>query len=207
MGYKNVRLFPWGYQGWQALKDPANHKALAPTGPVEGDLFPQCRLAVLKAGKDVSYLGLPSGSRYFSLSEVAGDYILLEVYNEMCTLCLTELPNIDRLFDLVEADGDLKKRVKMLGLGAGSTKRSVARFRKERGYDLPLFADEKWLIFRLLGKPVLPVLYLLKKDGENGLRIIWRHAGTIGDPEAFLTHLKGYVKQEEGSAKRTQRQE
>lgn len=202
LGYRNVRQFPWGYQGWQALKDPGNNGALAPTGPVEGDAFPACRFALLQAKKDISYLGCPVTS-YFSLSDIFADYILVEVYNEMCTLCLTELPNINRLFNLVNADGNLAKRLKMLGLGAGSTKRSVAKFRKRKGYDLPLFADEKWSLFRLLGKPMLPVLYLLKKDKDKGLLIMWRHAGGIGAPEEFLEHLKSYMKQEEGSINRT----
>lgn len=201
LGYKNVWLFPWGYQGWQAFKNPEKHKDLAPTGPVEGDLFPECRLAVLNAAKDVSYLGLAPGSRYFSLSDVLGDYVLVEVYNEMCMLCLAELPNINRLLGLVNEDPGLKGRIRILGLGAGSTKRSVAKFRKKTAYDLPLFADEKWKTFELLGKPMLPVLYLLKKDGEKGFRIMWRHAGGIGNPEDFLEHLKAYVKQEKGGAK------
>jgi hypothetical protein len=183
------------------LKEPAKHKALAPTGPVEGDLFPQCRLAVLQKGKDAAYLGIAPGSRYFSLSDITGDYVLVEVYNEMCTLCLAELPNINRLLGLVNEDPHLKGRITLLGLGAGSTKRAVAKFRKKKGYDLLLFADEKWKIFGLLGKPMLPVLYLLKKDGKKGLRIMWRHAGGIGNPEDFLEHLKRYVNQEKGAAK------
>jgi peroxiredoxin len=168
---------------------------------VEGELFPQCRLALLQAKKDAAYLGLAPGSRYFSLSDIAGDYVLVEVYNEMCTLCLAELPNINRLLGLVIEDPHLKGRIKLLGLGAGSTKRSVAKFRKKKGYDLLLFSDEKWKIFGLLGKPMLPVLYLLKKDGRKGLRIMWRHAGGIGNPEDFLAHLKRYMKKEEGMVK------
>ena len=201
LGYQNVRQFPWGYKGWRALTDPGNHNVLAPTGPVEGDLFPECRLAVLQAGKDIAYLGLSPGSRYFFLSDIAGDYVLVEVYNEMCMLCLAELPNINRLLDLADADRDLKERIKVLGLGAGSTKRSVAKFRKEKAYDLLLFADEKWTTFGLLGKPMLPVLYLLKKDRDKGLRIMWRHAGAIGNPEQFLEHLKNYMKQDGDVAK------
>ena len=201
LGYHNVRQFPWGYQGWQALKEPESHKALAPTGPVEGDFFPECRLAVLQAGKDIAYLGLSPGSRYFFLSDIMGEYLLVEVYNEMCMLCLAELPHINRLRGLADADANLKGRIKMLGLGAGSTRRSVAAFRKKNAYDIPLFADEKWTIFGLLGKPILPVLYLLKKDGDEGLRIMWRHAGAIGNPEEFLAHLKNYMQQVEDAAK------
>ncbi|EFK07423.1 conserved hypothetical protein [delta proteobacterium NaphS2] len=178
------------------MNDPGSHKDLAPKGPLEGELFPQCRLAVLHSVRDVPYLGIPSGRRYFSISEIAGEYLLIEVYNEMCTLCLKELPNINRLFNLIDADGELREAVKILGLGAGSTRRSVAKFRKKTGYDLPLFADEKWHVFGLLGKPVLPVLYFMRKGGADGLRILLRHEGSIGNPEDFLAHLKRRIKQE-----------
>ena len=178
------------------MSDPGSHKVLAPKGPLEGELFPKCRLAVLQARKDTVYLGLPSGSRYFSLSDVSGEVVLVEVYNEMCMLCLKELPNINRLFNLIDGDGELRKAVRILGMGAGSTRRSVAKFRKNTGYDFPLFADEKWHVFGLLGKPALPVLYLLKKDGKSGLRVLLRHEGSIGNPEDFLAHLKRRIEQE-----------
>ncbi len=200
LGYRNVRQFPFGYHGWQALNDPENAQP-APKGPLEGDFFPQCRLALLQAEKDAAYLGLSPGSRYFSLSDISVNYLLLEVYNEMCTLCLAELPNIKRLFHLVASEGEMNGRIKMMGLGAGSTKRSVAKFRRQKGYDLPLFADEKWTVFGLLGKPVLPILYLLKKSRGKGFRIILRHEGGIGDPKAFLLHLRGLIKPEMEAAK------
>ncbi len=119
----------------------------------------------------------------------------------MCSLCLKELPEINRLFNLVVEDAALQRRLKMLGLAAGSTRRSVAKFRKKSGYDLPLFADEKWQIFRLLGKPTLPVLYLVKKGGVDGPRILLRHEGGIGNPEDFLAHLERRIKEEDAVKK------
>jgi hypothetical protein len=189
-----VKQLPWGYQGWQGFKNPSLLKPKAPMGPVEGDLFPKCRLALLQTENDAAYLGVPPGSRYFSLTDINGDYFLVEVYDEMCSLCLKALPVTNRLFQLLNKDGPMKKRIKLLGLGAGSTKRSVAKFRRRKGYDIPLFADEKRRVFELLGKPMLPVIFLLKKIPGKGLRIMLRHEGSIGNPETFLAHLKGYMK-------------
>ncbi len=163
-------------------------------GPVEGDFFPKCRLALLQPQNDTAYLGIPPGSRYFSLTDITGDYLLVEVYDEMCSLCLKALAVANRLFRLVKKDGPMNENLKLLGLGAGSTKRSVARFRRRKGYDIPLFADEKRHVFALLGKPMLPVIFLLKKISGKGFRIMLRHEGSIGNPETFLVHLKGYMK-------------
>ncbi len=182
--------FPLGYYGWRAFKNPNHHEAVAPLGPVEGDQFPPCRLALLQSEKDSRYLSLPVGSRYFSLSDIGGEYILLVMYNEMCALCLKELPRINRLFQLVDADEAVKNRVKIIALGAGSTKRSVAKFRKQKAYGFPLFADEKWKVFKALKKPVLPVLYLLKKSDGDGLLIVSRHQGAMGNPQRFMAHIK-----------------
>ncbi len=168
---------------------------------MEGDLFPSCRLAVLQAAKDAAYLGLPSDTPYFSLADVAGDYILVAVYNEMCTLCLEELPHVNSLLHVVNSDGSLQGKVKLLALGAGSAKRAVARFRREKGYDLPLFADDKWTIFDQLGKPVLPVIYLLKRENGKDLRILYWHAGAMGNLENFSAHLKMYMLQDGETAK------
>jgi hypothetical protein len=63
-----------------------------------------------------------------------------------------------------KADAFLREKVKMRGIGAGSKKRSAAKFRKQKNIAFPLFADEKREIFECLGKPVLPVSYLVQRQ-------------------------------------------
>ena len=49
---------------------------------------------------------------------------------------------------------------------------SHSRFRKEKGYDIPLFADEKWTVFGLLGKPTLPAKKIMLDLTKNWKRVI-----------------------------------
>ena len=190
LGYTNVRHFAWGYQGWLAEVDPARAETILPEAPVEGERFPECRLALLQPAKDCAYLGLAPKTQVVRLADIPTEYLLLLVYNEMCGLCMAELPNMNSLAELTEQDGTLSTRLKMLGLAMGSTKRAVARMRKEKGFQLLLLADEKWQLFEQLGRPLLPVFYLLKKDPAAGLLIRWRHIGSIGDPTSFVGLLQ-----------------
>ena len=190
LGYTNVRHFAWGYQGWLAEVDPERADTNLPEAPVTGERFPECRLALLQPVKDCAYLGLDPKTRVVRLADIPTEYLLLVVYNEMCSLCMAELPIIDALAKLTEEDGTLGARLKILGLAAGSTKRAVARMRKEKEFRLLLLADEKWQLFEQLGRPLLPVFYLLKKDPAAGLLIHWQHAGSIGDPTSFVRLLQ-----------------
>jgi hypothetical protein len=189
MGYTNVKHFAWGFQGWLAEVDPGRGEGLLPKGPVEGEPFPALRLALLQPERDCSYLGLSPGTQVFSLPDIRAEFVLIVVLNEMCTLCMEELPQIDRLSGFAGKDAALGHRLKILGLAAGSTKRAVARMRKEKDLDLLLLADEKWQFFEELGRPELPTFYLLRNDPAAGLITFWRHTGGIGDPEFFSRRL------------------
>lgn len=188
LGYTNVRQFPLGYQGWLAETDPEKAIGRVSKGPVTGERFPECRFALLQQDRDSAYLGLAPHARVFGLTDIRSEYLFLFVYNELCTLCMAELPGVERLLALLEKDEALKARLKVLGIAAGSTKRSLARMRKEEGLKLVLLADDKWRFFELLGRPDLPVSYLLRRDPAGWL-VQWRHAGSIGEPAILASRL------------------
>jgi peroxiredoxin len=193
LGYTNVNHFAWGYQGWLSEVDPEQAEAILPEAPVEGESFPECRLTLLQPANDCAYLQLAPKTKAVRLADIPTEYLLIMIYNEMCSLCMAELPNLDSMIKLIEQDGALSKRLKILGLGAGSTKRAVARMRKEKAFQILLLADEKWQLFEQLGRPLVPVFYLLKKDPAAGLLIHWRHTGSVGDPASFLRMLQNLM--------------
>ena len=196
LGYSNVRRDAAGWQGWQAYTNPGGEPP-QPRGLSRGDIFPACRLVVLRGERDRKYLGLPQGAKAFSLGEVKADCILVEFYNELCYGCLEEVSSYNHLFRLIEGDPQLGGRLKMLGLGVGSTMRAVAKFRRDKQVLFPLFADQKRDVFQCLGTPELPVVYLLKRvDGQNW-RILFTYSGQVGSPVELLDMIKGILQQEE----------
>lgn len=188
LGYTQVLRLPNGYYGWleftgQPLPDAA-------PGLRVGDDFPSCRLVVLDGDEDRAYLGLPEGAKAFSPGEMSLDYLLVELYQELCLGCLEAVPEYNLLVREIAADAYLRDRLRLIGLGVGSQYREVRRFRREHQVAFPLFADTKRDLFHCLGEPTLPVSYLLKRQPGGRMRIKAIFSGPVGDHEILLRSLK-----------------
>ena len=184
-----MRQFPWGWQGWHALFS-ADKAAQGFSGPTSGSLFPGFKLAVLGGDADRDYLGLSPEARFFSLEESGSPYLFLEVYHEMCTTCQKQVSEYNRFFQLVANEPVLAARLRVIGLGMGGLRRAVIRFRKEHAVPFPLFADQRKDIFRRLGEPTLPALYLLKKRPDRSHLILIDHQGHEQPAETLFSQIK-----------------
>jgi hypothetical protein len=188
LGYRNVWRFAGGWHGWLA------HRGIDPgevaQGLKVGDFFPACRLVVLKGEADRQYLGLPPGTRSFALSELPADYLLVEMFNELCSGCLAEVPEYNRLHRLTKADPMMGERLKIIGLGAGSSRLAVVKFRRKNKVLFPLFADQKRDVFHCLGEPVLPVAYLLHRQSTGNFKILMIQSEHIESSQAFFDKIK-----------------
>jgi peroxiredoxin len=183
---------PHGYFGWQAYISPGSDETEEISTLKVGDYFPTCRLMLLDYQKDRDYLQISHAERNFTLEDVHSDYIFIEIYNELCSACVNEVKTYKALYRMLLKDAFLRGKVKMMGLGAGSKKRSAAKFRKQKNIAFPLFADEKREIFDCLGKPVLPVSYLVQRQaGKRKIRLI--QSGHIGSAEKLLAEIKSAV--------------
>jgi len=189
LGYTHVKRYPFGYFGWQALY--ANpQKESSKTEPIGVHAyFPACRFILLSHVKDREYLQIQHTKRNISLEDIPSEYIFIELYNEMCSACIDEVENYKGLFKKIRSDDRLRDRVKMMGIGVGSKKRSVAKFRKTKEISFPLVADEKWELFDCLGKPTLPVAYLVQQaDGGRKIRLIKSgHISSVNDLKQKIT--------------------
>ena len=192
LGYTNIRRMPHGYFGWKAYVSPGSDEIEKISTLAVGDFFPACRLMLLDYQKDRDYLQISHVARDFTLEDVHSDYIFIEIYNELCSACVNEVDTYKALYRMLLEDAFLRGKVKMMGIGAGSKKRNAARFRKQKNISFPLFADEKREIFECLGKPVLPVSYLVQRQaGKRKIRLI--QSGHIGNAEKLLAEIKSAV--------------
>ena len=183
---------PHGYFGWKAYISPDSNEIEKISTLAVGDFFPACRLMLLNYQKDRDYLQISHAAKNFTLEDVHSDYIFIEIYNELCSACVNEVKTYQALYRMLRADPLLEGKVKMMGIGAGSKKRSAAKFRKQKNIAFPLFADEKREIFNCLGKPVLPVSYLVERQaGKRKIRLI--QSGHIGSPEKLLAEIKSAI--------------
>jgi len=192
LGYTNIRRMPHGYFGWKAYISPGSNETEEISTLAVDDYFPACRLMLLNYQKDRDYLQISHVGKNFTLEDVHSDYIFIEIYNELCSACVNEVKTYKALYRMLLGDAFLREKVKMMGIGAGSKKRSAAKFRKQKNIPFPLFADEKREIFECLGKPVLPVSYLVQRQaGKRKIRLI--QSGHIGSAEKLLAEIKSAV--------------
>ena len=192
LGYTNIRRMPHGYFGWKAYISPDSDEIEEISTLAVGDFFPACRLMLLDDKKDRDYLQISHAERAFTLEDVHSDYIFIEIYNELCSACVNEVKTYQALYRMLLEDAFLGGKVKMMGIGAGSKKRSAAKFRRQKNIAFPLFADEKREIFECLGKPVLPVSYLVERQaGKRKIRLI--QSGHIGSADKLLAEIRSAV--------------
>jgi peroxiredoxin len=145
---------------------------------------------VLSGDADRKYLDLAPGTKRFALSELPAEFVLVEMFNELCSGCLKEVPEYNRLYRIIEADPYLGGRLKIIGLGAGSSRLAVVKFRRRNQVLFPLFADRNRDVFTCLGEPEMPVAYLLYRQGPGALRIMMIQSEHITSPEAFINKIK-----------------
>ncbi len=66
-----------------------------------GDLFPKISLQAPSDPEDRRYLGLSEG-KTFTLDNVKGNLVLVEMMNVYCSSCRTEAPRYNKIYELIK---------------------------------------------------------------------------------------------------------
>jgi peroxiredoxin len=198
MGYTEVYRYPGGFHGWKE-KHPElivgveqEQRVLA-----VGDVFPDCRVAVLDGEQDRKYLGLPMDSKWLSLADLNARFVLIQLYNTLCSDCVRETRLMTAFFKIVEADPVLAGQLKIIGLGVYDSNQGVMRFKRQYDVAYPLFADKQGQIFECLGQAELPLAYLLQAKGDGRWTIQLVRSGYFEPDETFLQTLRRAIERAE----------
>jgi peroxiredoxin len=189
-----VLRYPAGFHGWKTA-----HPELVEGRTEErhvlavGDSFPTCRVAVLSGDADREYLNLPDNTKWLELGELSARFVLIQLYNTLCSDCVAETKMLSRFFKQVEADPVLAGRLKIIGLGVYDSNQAVVRFRKHYEVAYPLFSDKDGQIFECLGQAELPLAYLVRAEGDGSWTIELIRRGYFKPDEKFLNVLKAAV--------------
>lgn len=192
LGYENVWMLPEGWMGWASLTQQGSSMKAKPL-PASGGAFPKLRLTILDGQQDRSYLGLAPGTEIFELGALKAQYILIELYNELCFACCQSVPELNRLLDLIKKEPSLASRLKMIGIGVGNLKRDVHRFRHENNIGFPLFSDQSRALHKSLGEPALPVIYLVRLV-QPSPRIVCVEQGPFTSAQELLKRVKNFIR-------------
>ena len=199
LGYNRVLRLPHGYFGWRDVHSSGEDVPETLPQLSVGDFFPSCHLVLLSYSRDKAYLQIQHDERTISLEDIQSEYILIELYNEYCHQCLKEVKEYKALYAMLTEDTSLQNKIKMMGIGVGSKKRQVAKFRKQQNIDFPLFADEKSGIFACLGKPDLPTSYLVQRSPNGGRKIILVQSGHIRSKKELMDKVRSLARGEQSA--------
>ena len=177
-------LLPWVavslvFLGQAALaSDPA-------AGLAVGTTLPEIKLGAPNSAADKEYLGLKS-EEGFTLSEVQGKLVLIELFNAFCGTCHKNAPKFNKLYKVIAGDAVLSKDIKVLGIGVGSKSKHVKAYKKKFRVQFPLIPDRKKVVFKELGSPGYPFTILADSSGK----VLLTHGGLIDDVDAFLLEIR-----------------
>ena len=147
-----------------------------------GDAFPDMTFEALLAPGDYTRLGLGATEGSFRLSQVPGDLLVLEFFNQYCMSCQRQAPYLDSFLGAVEA-GDLAGRVRVLAVAVGNRPKALKEFRREFSASYPIAPDPLFDRFLEVGDPGGTPFSLFLLRRETGWILADYHMGLQGDTE------------------------
>lgn len=154
--------------------------------PDEGEMLPDLKLSLPQTTEQREYLHVDRDP--FLLSEVDCEILIIEVFSLYCPYCQKEAPNVKCLYDVISANPEIKRRVKVLGIGAGNSLFEVFAFGERYGIEFPLIPDTDYTVHKMLGEVRTPYFLVLWKKPAGWL-VVYSRVGGIGDPRAFLEQI------------------
>lgn len=172
---------------FQSLSQAANNP------PAEGEKFPEIRLAIPQKADDTKYLGLDN-ERFFQIPEVKAELVLVEVFSMYCPFCQKEAPAVNNLYELVQSDQNLSKKIKLLGIGVGNSNYEVETFGKHYAVPFPLLPDPDYKIHDAMGQVRTPYFIAVRIFPDGSHKVVYSQAGGFGDAKEFLSSLLSKAK-------------
>jgi peroxiredoxin len=168
---------------------PAFGKGKTPP-PAAKTSIPQVKLTAPSSPELQNYLGIEINSE-FNLSQIRTKLILIEILNTFCPDCQKNAPQMNRVFNIVENDADLKSDIKLIGIAAGNDASHIEPFIKEFKIKFPVFPDPDNKIHELLGGAGPPGVILADIHGK----VLFVHEGVLEDIDFLLEQIREGHKQ------------
>ena len=162
--------------------------AWAVSPPAVGGKLPDFSLTSPRENAAKAYLGL-SGSGSFSIPQVKARTVVIEIFSMYCPYCQKEAPEVNRLYEKIEADPALKGKIKLIGIGVGNSAFEVATFQKKYKVPFPLFPDADFAVHKLLGEVRTPYFIGLAIQPDGSHRVFHSRLGAFESVEKFLDEI------------------
>lgn len=152
--------------------------------PGAGERMPELVLPVPADPSGQEMLGL-QGKTTFTLADLPGDLIMIEIIGVYCPQCVKQSPGFRTLFNRLNK-GKLKGRVAMFGLAAGGTEAEVRQLLGTGQYLFPVISDPDYAAHKVLGEPLTPYTIVCRPDGG----IVFAHLGIVEDIDGLYQQIR-----------------
>src|SRR4030043_1766256 len=119
--------------------------------PAKGETLPVFNLPIPKSPAEKAYLGL-SGDGFFKIPQIKAKVVIIEIFSMYCPHCQKDAPRLNELYQTIENNSNLKKKIKLIGIGRGNSIFEVGVFKKTYSVLFPLFPDKDFTIHQALGE-------------------------------------------------------
>jgi len=138
--------------------------------------------------QEKAYLGL-SGTGNFKITQIKAEVLVIEAFSMYCPHCQKEAPHVNELYRAIEARGDLKDKIKIIGIGIGNSAYEVQTFKEKYEIPFPLFPDQEMSVARLLGVMRTPTFIGVRIHEDGTHQDFYFKSGPLGDIDEFITKM------------------
>ena len=169
---------------------------LAPSPPLPcrccrwATVFPEVPLATPADPAARAYLGLQNNTN-LTLSQVAGEVVLVEILNVLCPHCQRQTAPYNVLYRRLQADPATRGRVRMLGVAVGNSAEQVI-LRHLYSVLFPVVGDPRFHLHRAIGGSRTPFSIYVRQDPAGGAGVV---AGTQLGEDFAVDDLFAYLKE------------
>jgi hypothetical protein len=93
---------------------------------------------------------------------------------------------VNDFYRLIQKRGDLKDKMKIIGIGAGNTPFEVNFYKKKYEVPFPLFTDQDFAIHKVLGEVRTPYFIGVKINDDGSHKVFYSKLRGFKDPNKFL---------------------
>jgi len=155
-----------------------------------GELFPEVPLPAPLDPAQRSYLGL-TGNQPFTLSQVEGRIVLVEVLNVHCPHCIRQTQPYNKLYRMIEADPATRGQIKILGVAVANDDEAIDDFVVIYSVAYPVIPDRHFKLHNALRAGPTPFsLYLLRNHPGETFVVTDTHLGNDYKMDELFAYLK-----------------
>jgi len=156
--------------------------------PAKGAQLPKADLPVPNDPAERLYLGLAeTGS--FQIPEIKAKVVIIEIFSMYCPYCQRETPEVNKLYQAIEGDPDLRGKIKIIGIGVGNSQFEVGVFSENYKVPFPLFQDENFSLHKCFGETRTPYFIAIQIDEGGSHKVIYSKLGGTQGAEQFLKQI------------------